>query len=78
MSNVVLLHVTTTLDTPSEKVLQGAIDANATDVIVIGRNDKGALYFASSKADGAEVLWLMECAKIALFQAAELIPTRGE
>lgn len=53
----------TTLDIPAERVLQRAIDEPITDVVVLGWDKDGDFYFASSKADGGDVLWLLEIAK---------------
>jgi hypothetical protein len=38
---------------------------------VIGEDADGALYFASSCADGGEALWWMEKAKRALMEISE-------
>lgn len=73
MTNVVKFSGQTVLDTPSNTVLEEALTANVSDVIVIGRTEDGTLYFASSKSDGAEVLWLLEQAKYGLFQCANVI-----
>jgi hypothetical protein len=66
MGEVVDLRVATTLDIPCERVLRRATEADLETVIVIGREKDGELYFASSVADGGDVLWLMEHAKKAL------------
>ena len=60
MSNVVELGCATKLDIPVEKILDSAGKAKLTGVIVIGFDDEGAEYFASSAADGAEVLWHLQ------------------
>ena len=74
MSNVVTLPVVTTLDVPPSRVLADAMSANLDQAIVIGRNQDGTLYFASSVSDGAEANWLLDAAKFGLFQAANVIP----
>lgn len=66
MSNVVELPVVTSLDIPCERILRKAAEADLQTAIVIGRDQDGELYFASSVADGGDVLWLMEIAKKAL------------
>ena len=60
MSNVVELNCITKLDLPAGKVLDRAKDANLTGVVVIGFDEEGYEYFASSMADGPEVLWLLQ------------------
>ena len=67
MSNVIDLPVITTLDLPSDKLLEKAI-GNVDDVLIIGYDKAGELYFASSRADGGSVLWLMELAKKRLLE----------
>lgn len=66
MSNVINLPVITTLDIPPERVLTEAIAADLGSVIVVGHTKDGDLYFGASMADGGEVLWLFERAKLAL------------
>ena len=68
VENVIVLPVVTTLALPVERVLQAAIDAAPQIVIVMGQDKDGGLYFSSSVADGGEVLWWMEKAKIALLR----------
>jgi hypothetical protein len=69
--NVVDLPVITRLDIPPEKVLSRALEAGLTDVVVIGYDADGQEYFASSKADGKDVLWLLERGKICLLRTVE-------
>jgi len=68
--NVVTLPVVTKLDMPPERVLDMAKAKGLTGAVVIGRDQAGDLYFASSIADGGDVLWLMELAKIELLRSA--------
>ena len=53
----------TTDSIPVDKILRGADKANLKETVVIGFDDKGEFYFASSEADGGTVLWLLEKAK---------------
>jgi hypothetical protein len=66
MTKIIHLPVITRLDVPVDKVLEGAMDHDLKRVIVLGENNTGEIYFASSQADGGDVMWLMECAKHAL------------
>lgn len=68
MGEVVELPVITTLDIPSERVLQKALDKGLQDVVIVGFDKDGDLYFASNKSDGGTVLWLFEMAKKALLE----------
>lgn len=58
-SNVIDLPVVTTLDLNADKVLKQA-RGNLESVVVLGYGKDGEEYFASSIADGADVVWLME------------------
>lgn len=59
--NVVLFNGITKLDLPADRVLQQAIDTGELEgVVIIGRKKDGGEYFASSIADGGDVLWIME------------------
>ena len=71
MTNVINLPVVTTLDIPPERILDAARDADLRSVVVVGFTKDGAMYFAGSMADGGEVLWLFEKAKLHLLGAIE-------
>ena len=62
MSNVVQMNWPTRYDISPETVLEAALD-KLQDAVVIGYDKEGEFYFASSKASGPEVLWLLELAK---------------
>jgi hypothetical protein len=70
MGDVVELHTETTLDIPVEGVLNGALDAGLEHVVVVGRNEDGSLYAASSIGSSAETVWLLEAAKRLIFGLA--------
>lgn len=61
--NVVKLPVVTKLDTPAQDILDAAGAKGLIDCVVVGWDRNGDLYFASSVADGGDVLWLFEHAK---------------
>ena len=65
MSNVVNLPVITRLNLDPERVLEAA-KGKLAGVIVIGFDKDGGEYFASSYADGSDVLWLLERFKMKL------------
>jgi hypothetical protein len=60
--NVIPLGCITKLDLPVDRVLEGAID-KLEGVILIGYDKEGDHYFASTYADGGDVLWLLEQCK---------------
>lgn len=68
MGEVVDLDVLTTLDIPAEKVLTGALQLGLAQAVVIGFDEEGNLYFASSQGSNAETLYLMELAKRELLE----------
>jgi hypothetical protein len=55
----------TYLDIPPDRILDQA-KGSLESVVVIGYTKDGEEYFASSVADGAEVLWMMERNKLKL------------
>lgn len=61
----------TRLDIPADRILAKARASDLTDVVIIGYTRDGHEYFASSKADGGSVLWMMERAKMALLNIAD-------
>lgn len=71
MSNVVELNNVTRLDLPPKRILKKAKEADLETIIIIGVTTDGELYFASSAADGGDVLWWMEKAKKALLEIGD-------
>lgn len=67
--NVTVLPVLTTLDVPTERILNAALEVDLACCFIVGVNQDGQLYFASSMADGGSVLWYMEKAKQLLMGA---------
>jgi hypothetical protein len=59
----------TSLDQDPERVLAKAA-GQLLGVVVVGYDQDGDFYFASSYADGGEVLWLLEVAKKKLLEIA--------
>jgi hypothetical protein len=71
MGEVVILQNVTSLDLPPERLLNAAIEAGPSKVLIIGVKEDGSEYFASSVADGGDVLWMLERAKLKLLQVVE-------
>lgn len=69
-SNVIPLGNVTRLDLPTNRVLEAAKDTCSEGVVVMGWDDDGSMYFASSIADGGDVLWLLEKLKMMLLEEA--------
>jgi hypothetical protein len=68
MGEVVELPVITRLDIPPERTLNAALKKGLAEVVVIGFDQDGDFYFASSKSDGGGVIWLLEMAKKKLLE----------
>lgn len=56
--NIVIWRGVTKHDLPVERLLDAAKTAGLEGVVILGWKD-GEPYFASSMADGANVMWLM-------------------
>lgn len=69
--NVIRLQTTTTLDLPAETILDGAREADLETAAVLGWEQNGDFYFASTIADPTKLLWLLKTAERALFNMAE-------
>jgi hypothetical protein len=65
-SKIINLPCVTLHDIPADRILQAALDRGLTDAVVLGYDADGDEYFASSIADGADVLWLLERCKLML------------
>lgn len=75
-AEVVRLPVVTSLDCDPLMVLDGAMQTDLTDVVVIGCRPDGSEYFASSIAYGPDALWLLERIKSRLLDIVDEIPPR--
>lgn len=72
--NVSVLPVATSHDLPVARILQGAHDADLEVCVVVGYDKDGEEYFASSVADGAEVNWCLDRAKLKLLNMVRSDP----
>lgn len=52
-----------------DDILTFAYKRGLTSILVVGYDEDGYLYCNSSEEDGAELLWLIERAKLALMDA---------
>ena len=64
-TRVIPLNNITRLDLPADRILEQA-KGHMEHVVLLGWDKEGELYFASSFADGGEVMWLLEKCKQAL------------
>lgn len=69
MSNVIPIGCVTSLDLPADQILESAI-GKLEGVVVLGYDKDGHEYFASSYADGGDMLWLLKRCEHALMNIA--------
>lgn len=69
-ARVIPIGCVTRLDLPVDRVLDQAKET-MDHVVVMGWDKDGELYFASTFADGGEILWLMEKCKEALLRTGQ-------
>jgi len=69
--NVIPFGGITRLDLPVQQVLEAAKSRCSGGVVILGYEDDGSHYFASSMADGGEVVWLLEMAKKLLLEIGD-------
>ena len=67
MGKVIPIGGITKLDLPVDKVLEAA-KGELEGAVIMGYTKDGDLYFASTYADGGEVLWLLENCKKKLLE----------
>ena len=75
MGKLIQFPGVTRLDLDPKKMLEFIVskDLELDSLVLIGsKAGTGDLYFSASKADGADVLWLMEVAKRRLLDITEL------
>ena len=70
MTNIVNFPGVTCFDLPANQVLESAL-GKLERVVVIGYTSEGDEYFASSIADGSEVVWLIERMKLQLLRIVD-------
>jgi hypothetical protein len=58
--NVIELGCVTKLDLPPEKILRKALEHDLLSVVIVGYDQDGNEYFASSVADGAQAMYHLQ------------------
>ena len=71
MGEVVELNVITKLPIDPKRILSKASEHSFERVLIIGVEEDGSFYFASSEPDGGCVLWDMERARHLLMKIAD-------
>lgn len=70
MGKLVYFDGITRLDLPPDRILEQAM-GNMESVVVIGYDKDGDEYFASSQANGPDVLWILERMKLRLLRVSD-------
>ena len=76
-TNVTALGGITRLEVDANRVIDKAAEVDFSHVVIIGFDAAGNEYFASSYADGAEVVWHIERAKFKLMVITDKIATEA-
>jgi len=74
MSNVIQFSGVTRLDLDPDIVLEGT-KGKLEGFLIAGYDKEGNEYFASTYADGGEILWLLERMKLRLLSVVEEMNT---
>ena len=75
--NVITFSGITKLDMPPDRILEDA-KGRLDSVVVIGYDTDGDEFFASSIADGADTLWLLERLKMKLLRIPDVLHEEDE
>lgn len=70
LAPVIDLPCVTSLNLDADRVISKAVGQLA-QVVIVGYDRDGDFYFASSVADGPEVLWALEQAKLRLLNVSK-------
>lgn len=70
-ADIVELKCVTSLEIPPDRILNRAIESGLKSVIIIGETEDGQEYFCSSIANGPDVVWQIERAKLRLLRTVD-------
>lgn len=71
MAEIIDLQVVTTLDIPAERCIERARGADLEEVVIVGFDKDGELFFSANKADAGAVIWQLEMAKHRLLKLCD-------
>lgn len=71
LANVIGIPTITTNDMDPAMVLARALESNLKGVVVVGYDEDGDEYFASSYADAGNAAWLLDRAKYQLLKITD-------
>lgn len=69
--NVIPFTGVTVLDIPADTILE-SLKGKAKDIVIVGWDNNGDEIFISSSADGGDVLWHLERAKLKLLRKGDV------
>lgn len=69
--NIALFPGVSPNDYDANLMLEAATRADLENVVILGWDKDGEMFFSSSMGDGPECLWLIEKAKAALLRVGE-------
>ena len=72
MTNVIQFNGITRLDLDPDMVLENS-KGTLAGLVILGYDKEGREYFASTYADGGDVLWLLERMKLRLLTISEVM-----
>jgi hypothetical protein len=78
MGDVVQGKFITTEDRSPAQVLESTASADLESVVIVGFDKDGDMFFASSAANSAEVIYLLESAKHELFKMEDHLRATGD
>ncbi len=78
MGDVVQARFITTQNTSPDRALEACNEYGLSAVVIVGYDNDGELYFASSQAASAEVIYLLEKAKHELLKMEDHIAESGD
>lgn len=61
MGDVHILNMVTRMDIPVDRVID-SIPRDMAEIVVVGYTADGEFYFATNKANGPDVLWMLQMA----------------
>lgn len=72
MGDVTELKTLTKLDLPPERILRRVAEKELAACVVIAEDKTGDIVVHSSRADGAEILWLLKRAERRLMEVCKI------
>jgi hypothetical protein len=78
MGEVVEANFITSLEIPADRIINKSAEWGLKQVVIVGFDEDGEMYFASSMADTGDVLYWLEKAKWELFKTEDRLVEEGD